>query len=77
MCKYCNANPGDSPDLAIIDEPISLGIFGNDSILVDLYRKENGDDVLFAGVGNDGKSVLINYCPMCGRKLNEVADETD
>ena len=68
-CRFCRGNEDDYPSL--IEDTIDFGRLGEQmiSIVIEedkLYcQLEPGDgSVLFY------KELKINYCPMCGRKLN-------
>lgn len=58
MCKYCEEG-----------QPLVIGKTNDYGIAV--YRPDKliayGYDV--HGTGSNGLEVVINYCPMCGRKL--------
>ena len=69
MCKYCNAEVGESSDKDIYDKDISLGVYGKDNLSVCLVKDNTGKDYMLVGTGDMGDRVNINYCPMCGRKL--------
>lgn len=62
-CKYCT---GDWFELASGDN-VTLTMDGNDGTLSvaqdwDYYNDEEG---------SGSKTISINYCPMCGRKLGD------
>jgi hypothetical protein len=56
-CTYCNG------DLALLCKDGGLSIRINDS---DLLVDHDGDELV---IHDD---VKLNYCPMCGRKLEDV-----
>ena len=71
-CLYCDAKKGDSPTKPLFFQTLNGGVFGPVILDIDIYD----DATLSIGlcdevVGN----VKINYCPVCGRKLKEAADD--
>jgi hypothetical protein len=75
MCEYCEKHEDDIPEF-LVDCNIPLGIMGDASLLITL--RDRGDD-LFLSCTVQGamgakpsyiaREVIINYCPMCGRKF--------
>lgn len=70
MCEYCKGNS------ILAEEETSLGKRGK--LTTELEISTDGDDwFLGAYSGFDGNYesfgcyVVINYCPLCGRKLTE------
>lgn len=76
-CPYCNFNKGKEPkELLETREPATCGGYPG----TDIYLTHNGVGTpvlnVEAEVNNPARddvyeSVEINYCPMCGRKLND------
>lgn len=76
-CKYCDPNFGESVHDDLRDRMIGrfdipCGVVGD--LRVELLAEE---DILRIFVGNINggnrcieNRILINYCPMCGRKVN-------
>ena len=60
MCKYCN-------DTFIENEPIIDGDF-----VCDIIEKYN-DEYCLCSYSDYEYKAKINYCPICGRELNEKA----
>jgi len=62
MCKYCKAQVG------------NLQMFTNASTDVEVWHDEDGGylDISIDGIESrlSESAIPINYCPMCGRKLN-------
>ena len=58
MCEYC-----EKQETIIYYDGFDVGIIGNELFLSSYY------DSLFSGAYE--KSVKINFCPMCGRKLRD------
>lgn len=70
MCKYCEGAiyDFDHKDLGHADIPI-FGEYAE--VTVDAFLTDGEVTNLAVGVGNlQPITVKINYCPMCGRKLN-------
>lgn len=69
-CKYCEGGiyAFDNEELGHADIPI----FDNyTEVTVDAFLTDGEVTNLAVGVGNlQPITVKINYCPMCGRKLN-------
>ena len=68
-CRFCRVNEDEYSYL--IEDPIDLGRLGEPMIFIDIHEGElccllddGGSGVLF------DKKLKINYCPMCGRKLD-------
>lgn len=66
MCEYCEKGKplviGETNDFGISLKYMYFGV----------YLEAYGYDV--HGMGSNGLDVKINYCPMCGRKLNKECD---
>ena len=62
MCRYCEEY---RTDLPVICSEIDIKVnVGNQVPILEMYVIDNN--------GNDyAHDCKINYCPMCGRKLNE------
>lgn len=81
MCKYCDRNGQDEVfGKPLLERTIELGcdiryqtmlIGNNDNTKVALFTDVVADcsAVLFED------SIYINYCPMCGRKLNKELED--
>lgn len=70
-CKYCDCKKGDSPTKSVIFETLNGGVFGPIILSVDIYETAR----MSVGLADEAvASVKIEYCPMCGRKL-EAADD--
>ena len=73
MCEYCkNAKTGN--DLkSIVEVEYDCGILGRINISTEILRA-NDNPSLAISITTDGTScekyVPINFCPMCGEKLN-------
>ena len=71
MCEFCkNVETGNDYN-PIVSSEINLGFAGTLFIDVSLGRgaKMNLDCCMDTKDNNSSKSVKINFCPMCGRKL--------
>ena len=70
MCKYCESNkPISERELAkdrLTYEGIEMDIFGNELQIYAVGEYQKGTHIY----GHYEKTIIINYCPMCGRKLN-------
>ena len=70
-CKYCD-DMGDGPSKRLLDARRRLEIINRADICnIDIFAPNR----MTVGVFDFVKTVRINYCPMCGRKLVEAADE--
>lgn len=72
MCKYCEH------EILIGKYEVDFGVLGKCTIPLSVWTDDNDHGLYFDFIHN-GRSVQfilqnINYCPMCGRKL-EAADE--
>lgn len=73
QCLYCDGGEdGFASGPVFQDEIETLFSSYMFEIGVLYYQK---DFMLDVSVGEYQKGVMINYCPMCGRKLREAADE--
>ena len=63
MCKHCNKKD----DLSqIAHESFGVGILGE----IDVFLCMDGEKgFLYTGINDKEFKVKINYCPMCGRKI--------
>lgn len=68
-CKYCDGEYGEGPSKAIHRSILNLGEFGK--VPMEMYLFD--DCKLIYGPGDIAKTVMIKYCPMCGRKLDPKA----
>lgn len=69
-CKYCDATVGEAPTKSVIFETLNGGVLGPIILSVDIYETAR----MSVGLADEAvASVKIEYCPMCGRKL-EAAD---
>jgi len=59
MCKYCD---GSEKELPVVDSVASFWLGKYDDYFVLEYQDQEGWTV---------ETDEINFCPMCGRKLNE------
>lgn len=62
-CKYCNKGIGDG-------EPI-VGDIVNDGDVVDIVKNEEGYEIELWRNFELVNSEKINFCPMCGRNLQD------
>ena len=65
MCKYCNIRDANSD--YVFDSAIELAGGGYTELYIG--NELDGRYILLA-CGDDEAHVEINFCPMCGRKLN-------
>lgn len=66
-CKYCDCKKGETPSKSLIFKTLDGGVLGPIIYNADIYD----DATLVFGLGDEAvASVKIEYCPMCGRKLN-------
>lgn len=78
MCEYCNYN-GDNHPKEIIDMPI--GKFCGLDVTLEQTLYYDRLSTCF-GIGTFGcwaeeKDIVFNYCPMCGRKLNNHGNQSE
>ncbi len=75
-CKYCLTNKLTEKGLSIISSPsfsldIGKATFSSDHFLVvSEYEELRNIKGRFSNSPIRGKNVRINFCPMCGRRLN-------
>lgn len=63
LCKYCEIFP---------PENIPYRTNSNEWHFIDLIAsKEDGDKELIVSCKSEVFGLQINYCPMCGRRLNK------
>ena len=65
MCKYCEA--------LIKDEMIILSKNGHCELTMEYEYEKDGivmDSYVLKASENDIAGIIINYCPICGTKLN-------
>ncbi len=74
MCKYCEAQAGNSNHLG--DGNMAIGKNSNGLLLsVDLFSDEHSANIKFNCFQNSydnpvaSATIPIHYCPCCGRKL--------
>lgn len=60
MCKYC--------EKAV---PLIIGKTNDKGIAIQFPNRLNAYGYDVHGGGSNGLTVKINYCPMCGRKLEK------
>lgn len=58
MCEYCEQAT-----------PLITGKTNDKGIAIKFPNKLNAYGYDIHGIGSNGLNVKINYCPMCGRKL--------
>lgn len=72
-CKYCECAFDGTKDIKNIASKVIQGFPGK--IVFSAYVGSNKKLNVFvcnqSGEGDDFISASINYCPMCGRKLND------
>lgn len=72
MCTYCNNTVVNLPFLNVL---LDLGIVGKAEQSIYIFNSDKGSYINFEmesyGLGGSSikKVTKINYCPMCGRKL--------
>jgi len=70
VCKYCE-DPQDNQRTGKFGCETGIPI-DTDTMKFNLTIEHNGEQAYFVIDGqNDDDTLLINYCPMCGRKLGE------
>lgn len=75
-CKFCkNVRTGDDY-YPLISNKIDFGFFGTADNDVYLSRNPNGKAVIIVGLvgnytGETSQSCEIDFCPICGKELNE------
>lgn len=65
MCKYCEA--------LIKDEMVILSKNNNCELTMEFQYEKDGivmDSYILKANENDITGIIINYCPICGTKLN-------
>lgn len=73
MCGYCNQKKWSKKEKAC-DYDFEHRITLDDGGWIGLYMGiDKNDDYYLSAMGDDEVRCVINYCPMCGRKLKEVA----
>lgn len=73
MCKYCEHG------IIIGKSEIDFGVLAKGTMVLDMRTDEGDHDLCITIIGFNGNAIhtafhTINYCPMCGRKL-EAANE--
>lgn len=82
MCDFCKFNKGlEEPASKMLSESeINFGVLGDGSQSLGLWVLHDKSIVLSSYVELNGNTVIgawdinIYFCPMCGRKLQEGAD---
>lgn len=74
MCGYCNQKKWSKKE-KMCDFDSKHCITLADGAWTGLYIGiDRNDDYYLSAMGDDEARCVINYCPMCGRKLKEVAE---
>lgn len=66
MCKYCEQT-----------KPLIIGETNDKGIAIQFPNRLNAYGYDVRGSGSNGLNVKINYCPMCGRKLENDKATTE
>ena len=70
MCKYCKCEEGELTSESIIQQKINLGMFGKETLYINIIQTMENKTLLFGGFGDRFMFEReIKFCPMCGRKL--------
>lgn len=72
-CKYCDGEHGDSPSKFLLQKKLNFGELGEAVLALILFD----DKYLACSLEKTEKMIKINYCPMCGRKLDPEKLEED
>jgi hypothetical protein len=77
ICNYCHFTNGVSADLPILQCEADYGLLGNGMVSVLIKRDSYGGTFLDLTLDNYGlgsstlrKLQPVNFCPICGRKIN-------
>ena len=75
MCKYCDMKSDcEFGNGSILYLPLNFGQLGEFMLDGTLWRAEDSREVLNISFAEQDYEIKIAYCPMCGRKLQEGAD---
>lgn len=91
MCKYCEkeSNPlilflRSFPTKPIFEDLMDFGVLDEHKISLRIDEDSSDSPCLFlelykplSRIRTCHSEIQINYCPMCGRKLREITDETE
>ena len=75
MCDFCNMTSDcEFSDSSIFSLRLNFGQLGEFVLDGSLWRAEDSREILNISFAEQDYETKINYCPMCGRKLQEGAD---
>lgn len=80
MCKFCETQgEGNLCDTKVFDFDIDCGILGRGEVIGQMYQTICKTELLNIAIMGGNKAmdfeIKIKYCPMCGRKLQEGAED--
>ena len=77
-CSFCRIGQVNDDNTFLVDEKLDFGILGEKDISV-VICKDSEEKYFLQTAITDGtdlfyKNTVINFCPVCGRKLEKETD---